>query len=132
MYPYTLSLLPIVPIDALAIVASTKVGDLQTHVILKIVPLVIPHIRIGARIIMLKTSPHASKVFTTPIGFFVDTHVVEQSQPKLGPLTESTSESVIRPINEIIAVVKQVDFDFVVEIWLSRGILLTQIFIYCK
>ncbi len=78
-------LLPIVPIDAPAIVTSTKIGDLQTQVTFKSVPLVIPHIKVGAGTIMLKTTPHASKVFTTPIGVLVETHVAEKSQPKFGP-----------------------------------------------
>lgn len=82
----------------------------------------IPHIKIGVGIIILKTTPHASKVFTIPIGILVDTHVAKKSQPKLGPLTESISESVVWPINEIIAVVKQVDFDFVDEIWLLKRV----------
>lgn len=114
--PYTLPLLPIVPIDAPAIIASTKVGDLHTRVTLKIVPLVIPHIKVDARIIMLETTPHASKVFTTPIGILVDTHVVEKSKQKLGLLTEFITKSVVGPINEIITVVKQIDFDFMDEI----------------
>jgi hypothetical protein len=111
-----LPLLPIVPIDAPAIIASTKVGDLHTRVTLKIVPLVIPHIKVDARIIMLETTPHASKVFTTPIGILVDTHVVEKSKQKLGLLTEFITKSVVGPINEIITVVKQIDFDFMDEI----------------
>jgi hypothetical protein len=92
----------------------------------------ISHIRVGARIIMLKTTPHASKVFTTPIGVLVDTHVAKKSKPELGPLTKSTTESIVGPINELIATMNQVDFDFVDEIWLSKGVMLTQIFTYCK
>jgi len=92
----------------------------------------IPHIKVGARIIMLETIPHASKVFTTLIGVLVDTHVAKKSKPKLGPLTKSTTESIVGPINELIATKKQVDFDFVDEIRLSKGVMLTQIFTYCK
>ncbi len=129
---YTLPLLRIVPIDALAIVANIEIRTLQTHVTFKIVPLVIPHIKVHARIIMLETTPHASKVFTTLIGVLVDTHVVEKSKLELGPLVKSIVESLVGPITKLIAAISKKILILWTKFGFQEEVMLTQIFIYCK
>jgi hypothetical protein len=81
----TLSLLSIEPIDTPIIVVSTHVVDLQIHVILKHVLLIIPHIGVGVDITMIDIALNAFEVFRTPRIVLRNTSVIEK--PKLEPST---------------------------------------------
>jgi hypothetical protein len=71
-------------------------------------PLVIPYIGVGGRIIMIKIVLHELEVFTTPVGILVDTLVVEKSKPKLNPSVESIIEYILV---DLVIGVKQIDLD---------------------
>jgi hypothetical protein len=71
---YILSLLPTKPIEAPYIVVSVKVANLQIPLTPKPVPLSIPHVGVGVKVIMIDTTLHASKVFRTPKVVLKDTY----------------------------------------------------------
>lgn len=97
-----LPILPIIPIVAHVIIASTQVKDLEIHVTLKAIPLVLFQIRVGAKVTMINIALHALKVFITPITILKDTHVV--GKPKQEPSTLMNlllKQVVIGPIDEL-------------------------------
>jgi hypothetical protein len=81
----TLSFLSTKPIDIPIIIVSTQVVDLQIHVILKHVLLIIPQIGVGVDITMIDIVMNAFEVLRTPRIVPKNTLVIEK--PKLEPST---------------------------------------------
>jgi hypothetical protein len=74
---YTL-LLPIKPMKTPIIVSSIQVEILGEHVTPKLVPLVLPNIRVGAKVTLINNVTHASKVFRSLDIVLKDTLVMER------------------------------------------------------
>jgi hypothetical protein len=83
---YTL-LLPIEPMEVL-VVSSTQVEVLEEPVILKLVPLNLPEIRVGAKVTLIDNVTHVFKVFKIPDIILNNTLVMERPDPQLIHLVE--------------------------------------------